>query len=49
LRHWVALAELRTAANAGKSNPTRMAMIEITTNSSMRVKPARRMADVPVD
>src|SRR5262245_40077558 len=41
LTHWVRAAASRTFWTAGKSRPIRMAMIAITTNSSISVKPRR--------
>src|SRR3954468_23389114 len=38
-------ADSRTMLMAGNSMPARMAMIEITTRSSIRVKPCRRMGE----
>jgi hypothetical protein len=35
--HWVRAAASRTFCTAGKSNPIKMAMMAITTNSSMSV------------
>src|SRR5579875_2109421 len=39
--HWARLAASRTFCTAGKSKPTRTAMIAITTNSSISVKPRK--------
>src|SRR5262245_34001370 len=39
--HWVRAADSRTFCTAGTSRPIRMAMMAITTSSSMRVKAGR--------
>ena len=39
---WATFAVVRALEMTGKSNPARMAMIEITTSSSISVKPRRR-------
>jgi len=49
LVHWIRRAASRAAWTAGSSNATRTAMMAITTNNSIRVKPhgleSRRGAD----
>src|SRR6185437_4320540 len=40
--HWARRAASRAACTAGSKRPTRIAMIAITTSSSIRVKPRRR-------
>src|SRR5579862_3632133 len=45
--HCVRRAASRAACTAGNSNDTRMLMIEITTNSSISVNPARFRITVP--
>ena len=41
-RHWRLAADSRTFCTAGNSNPIRMAMMAMTTRSSIRVKAGSR-------
>jgi hypothetical protein len=49
LRHWVLRALSRARANTGNKIAAKMAIIAITTNSSISVKPLLRIAGTSSD